>query len=249
MSGAALALVGFFLADSGGADLPRVAVGRVVTDQQVVTITFDACATEDQPNSFDRAVFDILKREQVPTTVFLSGRWIETHRDEARELAAASWIEVGNHSYSHPKMVGLSEARLIDEVSRTEELIAQLGRHSVAFRPPAGLWDQRVFNAAARWRLPVVTWDVVSGDPDGHVPAATMVDSVSRSVRPGSIIIFHINGRGTFTPDALPAILDNVRRRGFRFIRLSELLALPGAHAASLVQTHKNKGVVEGSQN
>src|SRR5947208_15745433 len=106
MGGAALALVALFFADSVAADapriaeIPRVAVGRVTTEEPVVAFTFDACATADQANSFDRAIFDILKREQVPTTVFLSGRWIEFHRDEARELAAEPWIEFGKHSYS-----------------------------------------------------------------------------------------------------------------------------------------------------
>src|SRR5256885_16614423 len=98
----ALPLLGLALA----ADIavPAVAVGRVVTEEPVVALTFDACATLDQANGFDRAVFDILKREQIPATIFVSGRWLEFHRDEARELAAQPWIELGNHSYSHPHM-------------------------------------------------------------------------------------------------------------------------------------------------
>jgi peptidoglycan/xylan/chitin deacetylase (PgdA/CDA1 family) len=252
MSGAALVwvLTRLLLAESIAPappriEVPRIAVGRVATEEPVVTLTFDACATGEQANSFDRAVFDILKREQVPATVFLSGRWIETHRDEARELAGTSWIELGNHSYSHPRLVGLPEARVADEVGRTEELIAQLGRHSVAFRPPAGMWDQRILRVAASWRLPTVLWDVVSGDAGGHIRATTMVDVVSRSVRAGSIVIFHINGRGPNTKDALPAIIANLRARGFRFVRLSELLMLPGAHPTSSpwIQAHKSKGI------
>jgi peptidoglycan-N-acetylglucosamine deacetylase len=255
--GSALALLAWLLADSVGTEsarlveIPHMAVGRMATEEPVVAFTFDACATGDQANGFDRAVFDILKREQVPTTVFLSGRWIETHRDEARELAAAPWIEIGNHSYSHPRLTALPAAKLFDEVTRTEELISQLGRHSVAFRPPAGVWDERVVKLAAEMRMPTVLWDVVSGDAGGHVPAATMVEVVSRSVRAGSIVIFHINGRGPFTHEALPEIIQNLRQRGFRFIRLSELLALPGAHPTSSprTQAHKIKSiVVEGSE-
>jgi peptidoglycan/xylan/chitin deacetylase (PgdA/CDA1 family) len=255
MTGAAAALLGLLLADASGAEVarlevPPMAVGRMTTGEPVVAFTFDACATGEQANGFDRAVYDILKREQIPTTVFLSGRWIETHRDEARELAAAPWVELGNHSYSHPHLVGLPEARLADELARTEELIGQLGRHSVAFRPPAGIWDQRVLKAAAGRRLPTVLWDVVSGDAGGHVPAPTMVEVVSRSVRAGSIVIFHINGRGPFTKDALPLIIENLRQRGFRFVRLSELLALPGAHPTSSprIQARRAKGAGEGSE-
>jgi|tagenome__1003787_1003787.scaffolds.fasta_scaffold20862774_2 peptidoglycan/xylan/chitin deacetylase (PgdA/CDA1 family) len=249
MSGAALALVGFLFADSVAPepsrliDIPRIAVGRVATEEPVVAFTFDACATGEQANSFDRAIFEILKKEQIPTTVFLSGRWIESHRDEARELAAEPWIEIGNHSYSHPKLTTVPVARLLDEITRTEELISQLGRHSVAFRPPAGVWDDRILKAAAGMKLPTVLWDVVSGDANGHVPAPSIIDFVSRNVHAGSIVIFHINGRGPFTKEALPEIILRLRLRGFRFVRLSELLALPGAHPTSSpwIQGHKFK--------
>jgi peptidoglycan/xylan/chitin deacetylase (PgdA/CDA1 family) len=257
MGGAALALLNLLFADSKEIEslrmmeIPHIAVGRVATEEPVVALTFDACATSEQANGFDRAVFDILKRQKIPSTVFLSGRWIEAHRDEARELAAAPWIEIGNHSYSHPRLTNVPPAKLFDELSRTEELIAQLGRHSVAFRPPAGVWDERMVKLAAEWRMPTVLWDVVSGDAGGHIPAATMVEVVSRTVRAGSIVIFHINGRGPLTKEALPVIIQNLQHRGFRFVRLSELLGLPGAHPTSSpwIQAHKNKGaVVEGTE-
>jgi peptidoglycan/xylan/chitin deacetylase (PgdA/CDA1 family) len=256
MGGAALGLVAIFFADSVAADapriaeIPRVAVGRVTTDEPVVALTFDACATGDQANSFDRAVFDILKKEQIPTTVFLSGRWIEFHRDEARELAAEPWIEIGNHSYSHPRLTNVPVARLLDEIERTEELIGQLGRHSVAFRPPAGVYDDRILKAAAGMKLPTVLWDVVSGDAMGHIPTERIIDVVSRTVRAGSIVVFHINGRGPFTKEALPEIIHRLRERGYRFVRLSQLLALPGAHPASSpwMLGHKIKVPSEGSE-
>src|SRR5256885_15994703 len=96
----ALPLLGLALA----ADIavPTIAVARVVTEEPVVALTFDACATLDQANGFDRAVFDILKREQIPATIFVSGRWLEFHRDEARGPAAQPWSQVRNHSYSRP---------------------------------------------------------------------------------------------------------------------------------------------------
>jgi peptidoglycan/xylan/chitin deacetylase (PgdA/CDA1 family) len=226
MGALGLALVAVYAA--GGIDVPRVAVARVDTKEPVVALTFDACATGDQANSFDRPVWDFLKREQIPVTIFVSGRWLEFHPDEGRELAAESWVELGNHSYSHPVMGGVDSSRVADEIARTEELISQLGRHSVAFRPPAGVWDARILKVAAERSLPTVLWDVVSGDAGGHIRPQVMVDVVTRSVRPGSIVIFHINGRGPYTKDALPEIVRVLRDRGLRFVHLSELLALPG---------------------
>ena len=142
--GAATVAIAILLSQGGARPaLPAVAIGRVDTKEPVVALTFDACATQDQPNAFDRRVFDVIKRERIPVTVFMSGRWIESHPDIARELAADQSIELGNHSYSHPTLTAVPPDRLLDEIGRTEDLIAQLGRHSVAFRPPAGVSTAR----------------------------------------------------------------------------------------------------------
>jgi peptidoglycan/xylan/chitin deacetylase (PgdA/CDA1 family) len=213
--------------------LPEVALARVATHEPVVALTFDACATQVQPNGFDRAVFEILKRERVPATVFVSGRWIEFHPDEARALAAEPLLDLGNHTYSHPMLTRLKPDDLAREIARTDELIEGLGRKPVALRPPGGVWDRRVLRAAGERHLPVVLWDVLSGDAGGHVPAKTMIATVARAVRPGSIVIFHINERAPYTKDALPEILRVLHGRGFRFVRLGELLALPDARAVA----------------
>ncbi len=206
-----------------------IAVARVETTEAVVAFTFDACATSKQANGFDRAVFDILHAEKIPATVFVSGRWLEFHPAEARELAADPLLEIGNHGYSHPQLTKLSSSRVASQILRTEALIERLGKHSVAFRPPAGVWDQRVLRVVSRRHLPTVLWDVVSGDAGGHVSSRKMVAAVTRNVRPGSIVIFHINGRGPRTRYALPEIIRQLRERGFRFVQVSELLNLPGA--------------------
>lgn len=224
-------LTSLALAAVAAAGFPPVAVERVDTAEPVIALTFDACATHTQPNAFDRRVFEILKKEQIPATVFVSGRWVEYYPDFARELAAEGSIEFGNHSYSHPLLTEVRDDRLADEIARTEDLIAQLGRRSVAFRPPAGVFGHREVRVAAERKLPTVLWDVVSGDVGGRLKAEKMVEEVTRRARPGSIVIFHINGRGSYTKDALPAIIRVLRERGMRFVSLSQLLAMPGARA------------------
>jgi peptidoglycan-N-acetylglucosamine deacetylase len=207
----------------------KVAVERVETNSPVVALTFDACSTVEQPNGFDRPVWDILQRERIPITVFVTGRWLEYHPDEAREMAAEPWIEFGNHSYSHPRLAGVADGRIVAEITRTEALIDRLGVRSVAFRPPAGIWDDRLVKVAGGRDLPTVLWDVSSGDAGGHLPADQMVQRISSLVRPGSIIIFHINGRGPHTRLALPRVISLVRERGLIPVRLSELFKVPGA--------------------
>src|SRR5205823_2028140 len=143
-------------------------------------------------------------REGVPATIFVSGRWVEMHPGEMAELVTDPLIEFGDHSYDHPHMARLTPAQIAGEIDQTEAALARYGRRSVAFRPPFGEWNRRLLNVVHDKQLPSVLWDVVSGDPSAGTTAAGMVRTVLRGTRPGSIVIFQINGRGTMTAAALP---------------------------------------------
>src|SRR5580698_10772261 len=203
-------------------------ISRVTTQELAVAITFDACATKKGWYGFDRDVFDILKREQVPATIFVSGRWVDTHPEAMADLTSDPLIEFGDHSYDHPHMTQLSVARMNDQIDQTEAALSRYGRHSVAFRPPFGDWNRRVLETVQGRQLPTVTWDVVSGDPSAKTTTARMIRAVVGQARAGSVIIFHINGRGWKTHEALLPIVQGLRGRGFRLVPLSELLK-PGA--------------------
>jgi peptidoglycan/xylan/chitin deacetylase (PgdA/CDA1 family) len=200
-------------------------VTLVQTRARQVAITFDACATRTQTNGFDRAVLGVLKREAVPATIFVSGRWVETHPAAMVELAGDGLLEFGNHSYDHPHMSRLRAPEIAEEIDRTEAVLGRYGRRSVAFRPPFGDWNDLVMRVAGEKHLPFVTWDVVSGDPSAKTTTTGMIHAVVKKARAGSIIIFHINGRGWKTAEALPTILKGLRTRGFRFVSLSQLMA------------------------
>jgi peptidoglycan/xylan/chitin deacetylase (PgdA/CDA1 family) len=211
-----------------GAPGPLRPIRHIVTREPAVAITFDACATRTQDNGFDQEVFDILKRERVPATIFVSGRWVETHPDAMAALVSEPLIEFGDHSYEHPRMSRLTPARIGAEIDRTEAALGHYGKRAVAFRPPFGDWNERVISVVQEHQLPTVTWDVVSGDPSARTTAPAMIREVLRRSRAGSIIIFHINGRGRKTAEALPPILAGLRERGFRFVSLSQLMGAGG---------------------
>jgi peptidoglycan/xylan/chitin deacetylase (PgdA/CDA1 family) len=201
-------------------------VSRVDNGHGWVAITFDACATATQGYAFDRPIYRALEAADIPATIFVSGHWVQAHPDAMREMAANHRIEFGNHTFDHPHMPRLEVEQMRDEVSRTEEALAFYDKRSVAFRPPFGELDARVIDTVHRMGLPVVLWDVVSGDPSAKTTAEGMISTVLRKTRSGSIVIFHINGRGTKTAEALPTILRRLRDKGFTFVPLSRLLAV-----------------------
>jgi peptidoglycan/xylan/chitin deacetylase (PgdA/CDA1 family) len=204
---------------------PSEPITHVETDKPLLAITFDACATPGGSYGFDRDVFDIVNSQHVPITVFVSGRWVDTHGDEMIDLSQDPLVEFGDHSYDHPHMTRVTPERMGAELDRTEAALARYGRRAVAFRPPFGEWNQRLVEVARAHGLSTVTWDVVSGDPSAHVTTEGMVQAVLNQAKPGSIIVFHINGRGRRTHEALPPILTALRERGFRFVTLTALFA------------------------
>ena len=212
-------------------DLPLGGDGRqgpiklIPVDGRAIAITFDACATLTKPYGFDRAVYDTLKRERVPATIFVSGRWVEGHPDVMTELAAEPLIEFGDHSYDHPHMTEIPLWQAAQEVDGTEAALSRFGKRGVAFRPPYGEWNKAVMEMLHKKGLPTVLWDVVSGDPSLGTTAHGIIRTVLAKTRPGSIIVFHINGRGWKTAEAFPTVIRELRLRGFRFVHLSELLA------------------------
>ena len=207
-----------------------IAISSVTTSQPVVALTFDACATRKQANGFDRKVFEILARDQIPATLYLSGRWVERHPSAAKAIAAAPWLELGNHTYSHLRMTLVRKDRMRMQIQRTNKILEKrIGRPALSLRPPAGAWNATVVKVANQEHLPVILWNVVSGDAGGHVPPARMDRTVLDEAKPGAIIIFHINKRAPFTKKALPDIIAGLRDKGFRFVTVSQLLALPDA--------------------
>jgi len=201
-------------------------VTRLPTQEKVVALTFDACESK-KPAFLDRKVADYLLGEKIPFTIFVSGRFARHNQDALKELAALDFVELENHSLDHDNhMERLSDEEIRHQIAGNDALLAQItGRHTRYFRFPAGNHDERGVAIAESLGLKVVHWSFASGDPAREVTAQRLQDWVLSETRPGSILIFHINGRGWSTAEALPHIVDDLRRRGYRFTTLQQALS------------------------
>ena len=152
---------------------------------------------------------------------------MRTHPNETMLLAANPSFELGNHSWSHADFTQLNEEAIGQEIEMTEDMLFQLtGRHSRLFRLPSGLYNEHTLPIIAQHGLYTIQWDSVTGDPDPNFDAATILAEVQRTVRDGSIIIMHGNGRGWHTAEALPLIIDYLHDRGYTLVTVSQLIGL-----------------------
>ncbi len=188
-------------------------------------MTFDACPTRSG-GGWDEEIVLFLKTSRTPATFFLSGKWMQSEPAKARELAQEALFELGNHSFSHPHLTAMVDPDIRKELEATERLLAALGAgRAPLFRPPFGEWDTRLVGVAAQLGLTTIQYDLASGDPDPGIDARELADYVVRQAKGGSVIVFHVNGRGWHTAEALPEIVSGLRRRGFTLVRVSDLLA------------------------
>jgi peptidoglycan/xylan/chitin deacetylase (PgdA/CDA1 family) len=189
-----------------------------------IALTFDACPTS-RPDEYDERVVEVLLREKVPATLFVSGRWVEKNQGKARFLALQRQFEIAAHSFHHPHMTLQTDDRDIREFARTQAVIRKVtGITPKYFRPPYGEVDERVARLAANAGLITIQYDISSGDPDGGLPPQRIVRSILNQAQGGSIIVFHMNKNGVHTAEILPEIISGLRNKGFALVTVGELL-------------------------
>jgi len=221
-----------------------------------IALTFDLCEQPHEISGYQGGIVDYLRAEKVPATFFAGGKWLLTHPRRASQLIADPRFEVANHSWEHRNHRLLSTSQLsraIDGAQTAYELSWARLKASSCIRPgltsargeppaytavpnvqrlyrfPFGACNPAAIKAVNQRGLMIVQWDVSSADPWRGLTAERMVKDVVRKVRPGSIVLFHANGRGWKTGQALPLIIKKLRDKGYLFDTVGSLLATQGA--------------------
>ncbi|GAA2895900.1 MULTISPECIES: polysaccharide deacetylase family protein [Streptomyces] len=216
------------------------------TRGRTVALTFDADMTAGQGaraaagERFDHPrLISTLRALKVPATVFMTGRWAEEYPDQARSIGRDPLFEVANHSYSHYAYTrdchGLPTVPEERERSDVERAYAAFRKAGVRdpmpyFRFPGGCYDRRALKALAPAGVTAVQWDVVGGDAFETDPDV-VVRQVLDGVRPGSVVVLHCTrSAAPATERAVRTIVPELRRRGFGFVKVSELIGAVGEH-------------------
>jgi len=206
---------------------------RLPTNERVLALTFDACE-QHRAMKLDTGISDFLVAHKIPFTLFLSGRFVEDNAAAIKALSALPFVELENHSWDHPnRMTRLSDEDVRAEILKTDDEVAAVtGRHTAFFRFPAITYDARILADAEGLGFRVVHYRWESGDPDPHETADRIVRETLEAVRPGDILIHHINGRGWHTAEALPRLIAGLQAQGYRFVLLKDYLADKRSRAA-----------------
>lgn len=197
-----------------------ISYSRVKTNLPYIAITFD-----DGPNPTNTPrLLDMLKKRNIKATFYVVGKNASQYPSIIRRIVAEGH-EIGSHSWSHPNFSKMSNSAIRAELTKTENaIVAASGVRPRTLRPPYGALrsSQRAWvNKEFGYRI--ILWDV---DPlDWKRPGPSVVTSrILSHTHNGSIILAHDLHKSTV--DAMPATLDGLLRRGFKFVTVSQLIAL-----------------------
>lgn len=213
---------------------PKVTFSRCNVDGPYIAMTFD-----DGPSGPNTPrLLDLAAKKHIKLTFFLIGENAARYPQLVqRELAEGH--QVGNHSYTHPDLAKMSDAAVQSEIQKTQDaIINAAGYRPILMRPPYGALTarQRLW-VANQFGFKIILWDV---DPlDWKNPGPSVVaQRIIAATRPGSIILSHDIHSGTV--DAMPVVFDTLLAQGFKFVTVSELLAMDKGPVAKAKKSTAN---------
>lgn len=185
-----------------------------------VALTFDAGPSENSAR-----LLDILKEEKVPATFFLLGKNHIAEHPELVKRMDAEGHEVASHTWSHKILTDITPDEAHEELRRPNEAIEKLiGRKPTLMRPPQGRTNPDVNKISRAEGLSEVLWSVTAKDYTTNDSALIQKRVIDQTKRDG-IILLHDIYKGTVP--AVPGIIDELKKRGYVFVTVPQLLA-PG---------------------
>lgn len=198
-----------------------VDAAKLTPQQKVIALTFD---DGPWPESTGK-VLDILKKNQIKGTFFLIGQNVKNYPGLVKREIAEGHV-IGNHTWHHWYQF-LNPQAAAYEIDHTADLIYQVtGIKTNLFRPPGGIMHNGVASYARNSKYAIIRWS--SDSVDYSRPAVPkLINNVFRRAKPGGIVLMHDGGGNrSKTVQALPEIIANFRKQGYRFVTIPELLEM-----------------------
>ena len=201
---------------------------RVPVDDRWLALTFD-----DGPHPiYTPQILELLAAHDARATFFVVGARAE-EQPELVQRALAEGHEIGNHSWSHHRMVLKTPGWTRREVERTDALLEDLGvPEPIHFRAPFG--KKLLVLPWVLWRMDKadILFDVVPQPADYlHGDPELIAADIRNRARPGSIVVLHDGGgERPETVEATRLVLERMGAEGWRFVTVSTLLARAEEH-------------------
>ena len=204
---------------------------KLTTDQKLIALTFDACGGP-RGKGYDAKLIDYLKSENIPATLFISGKWIDANPEIFGELGKEAFLEIENHGLNHKpcsangrSAYGIAGTKgveeIFDEIEQNATKLQNLtGLKPKYYRPGTAHSDEICVKIANTLGYEVVNFSV-RGDA-GATYTKFQVKEALLNAQPCSIILMHMNHPEGETAEGVIEAIPELTKRGFGFVKLSK---------------------------
>jgi peptidoglycan/xylan/chitin deacetylase (PgdA/CDA1 family) len=202
-------------------------IEHVKTTEKVMALTINV----DWGEEYLPGILEALDQQQAKATFFVTGRWAKKNPEVLKEIAKRGH-EIGNHGYSHPHPDRISVAANEEEIVKTETIVQGItGLKPRYYAPPYGERGTPGLKAAENLGYSTILWtlDTVDWRPESTPEVITkriLNPAIRFGIKPtkeGAIVLMHPKQN---TLKALPNILEQLTRDGFKLVTLTELITL-----------------------
>jgi peptidoglycan/xylan/chitin deacetylase (PgdA/CDA1 family) len=205
----------------------------LITRQKYIAFTFDACGGE-RGTGFNKNLIDFLHNEKIPATIFVTGRWIDAHFTDFLSISKDTLFEIENHGLNHKpcSIDGESEYGIhgtatvgdaFDEIEANARKIEVLTNHKPRYyRSATAFIDEACARMAEQLGITAISFQVLSGDAVPFTPDSVIEENVIKNIKPGAIVIMHMNHPEWYTYEAMQKIVPKLREMGYKFVQLDD---------------------------
>lgn len=186
----------------------------VKEEKPMIALTFD-----DGPNpKYTMQILDTLEKYGAAATFFEVGSLVEAYPEVSRRIVAIG-CEIGNHSYSHRQLTGLSAAEIEEQTRKTQQAVKNaVGYEPTLVRPTYGDINGTVKNSI---NMPLILWSIDTLDWKSKDSDA-VARHILKNVKDGDIILMH--DVYASTAKAVELVVGELQKRGFQLVTVSTLL-------------------------
>lgn len=183
--------------------------------QKRVSLTFD-----DGPSQYTKDILKTLKKHDAKATFFVTGKSLEEHPEVMKQLVLEGHT-VGSHSWSHKNLPTLSKKEMENDFQKTKENIEKYaGVKAKLFRPPYGIYNDKIEHYAKKNGMEIALWNVDTLDWKTK-NAKKIKEEIIKHVDEEKVILMHDLYKTT--DEGLEKALTELKNKGYTFVPMEEL--------------------------
>lgn len=208
-------------------------VTTFASSKKEIALTFDACGGSFRSSQYDAELIRYLNDNQIPATLFINARWIQTNPEIFKQLAANPLFEIANHGTAHRPLsingksiyniAGTASPEEVEhEINGNGDLIEKLtGKRPRFFRSGTAYYDEEAVKIARKNGVEIGGFSVL-GDAGATFSSDKVAHQIT-SAKSGDIILLHMNHPESGTREGVIEAITKLKAQGFSFIRLSDV--------------------------